>query len=596
MKRAILCVGVNRYVEPGINDLDYAEADATEVYGFFQHRARYDAALHLAAPDPGEVLDSAREMVARLAPGDLFVFFFSGHGYEFLGRHLLLCPKARLNRLQFFQETVPVDLLKEETQKAGVDRVFVLDACRKDLRRDRGGPSGLCGAQGLRNIVAASGDVLAGGAFTLLCACDEGEQAREMPELKRGLFTCALLEEMKVADHAQTELRLDDKWEEQLHARMGQLAALHGMPSNQRPWIKRSGGVPVLLRGAAVTQGQPHPSETEVKVKCPICGRRNLDGTTFECQHCHRDHLCEAHWTEAGRCCEQCAEKAAQTKTEQRRKAEEALEKERLSQEKAEAEQKAREEVARQQREAEARRLAGLQIGSSRRLDLGGGVSLDLCGIPAGEFRMGTLDGCDDEKPVGLVRITQPFWMGKYAVTQAQYRAVMGANPSRHQGADKPVHDVSWEDATEFCQRLSQKVGQTVRLPTEAEWEYACRAGTTTQYYHGDSEDGLATVAWYGRPRGEGPQRVGQKRPNLWGLYDMHGNVWEWCQDWYGPYPGVDEADPQGPATGSFRVVRGGCWYSYAIYCRTAFRGNGYYPTNSYNSIGFRPVLPPGQP
>jgi len=316
------------------------------------------------------------------------------------------------------------------------------------------------------------------------------------------------------------------------------------MPSNQRPWIKRSGGVPVLLRGAA----EPPPPVPPVP-PCPVCGLHNDVADTFRCRLCGQDFLCRGHFMSAERCCEKCAEKAK----------------------------------------------PGPQIGGTHRLDLGGGLSLELCGIPAGEFRMGSLDGYDDEKPVHLVRITQPFWMGKYAVTQAQYMAVMGTNPSTHQGADKPVHNVSWKQATKFCQRLSQKVGQTVRLPTEAEWEYACRAGTTTQYYHGDSEDGLATVAWYGRPHEEGPQDVGQKRPNAWGLYDMHGNVWEWCQDWYGPYPGVGGADPQGPATGSDRVVRGGSWFYDAFDCRTAFRYY-YYPSLSNSLVGFRPVLPPGQP
>ena len=651
MKRAILCVGVNRYVEPGINDLDYAEADATEVYGFFQHRARYDAALHLAAPDPGEVLDSAREMVAKLAPGDLFVFFFSGHGYEFLGRHLLLCPKARLNRLQFFQETVPVDLLKEETQKAGVDRVFVLDACRKDLRKDKGGPSGFRGAQGLRDIVAAPVDVLAGGAFTLLCACDEGEQAREMPELKRGLFTCALLEEMKVADHAQTELRLDDKWEQQLHARMGQLAALHGMPSNQRPWIKRSGGVPVLLRGSAkVTQGQPRPSETAVKVKCPICGRRNLEGATFECQHCHRDHLCEVHWTEAEGCCKECAEKAERKREE--------------------AEQKAREEAARQQREAEARRLADPQIGGTHRLELGGGVSLELCGIPAGEFLMGSTQAerdwaagpegqgkaewfVDEGATPRLTRIRQGFWAGRTEVTVGQWKRFV-AETSYCTEAEKageawcwdwdkntwavvkgkswsdpnygfPVQDehpvacISWNDAQAFCKWLTEKVrvagrlpaGMACRLPMESEWEYACRGGRQgTKFWWGDvvaegkgrlnaaSDDNLGGKppgsVWVTKfPWSDGYAWVspvdafGPMGRNGFGLADMLGNLWEWCLDGWNDQGAQAECYT---GTSAWRVLRGGSFADAPGRVRCASR-DGTDPSYAFASGGFRVVM-----
>jgi len=153
IKRTALCV--NWYRDPGINGLQFAEADATELYAFFKRSAGYDEVRHLMAPEADQVLDCAREMAAGLEAGDLFVFFFAGHGYEFQGRHLLLSRKARVSRLHFFHQTVPVDLLKEETQQAGVDRVFVLDACRTDLLKDRGGASGLRGAQGLRDLLTA---------------------------------------------------------------------------------------------------------------------------------------------------------------------------------------------------------------------------------------------------------------------------------------------------------------------------------------------------------------------------------------------------------------------------------------------------------
>ena len=159
------------------------------------------------------------------------------------------------------------------------------------------------------------------------------------------------------------------------------------------------------------------------------------------------------------------------------------------------------------------------------------------------------------------VTITKPFYMGKYVVTQEQYEAIMGNNPSHFKGAQNPVEMVSWDDAQAFCQKLSKKSGKTVRLPTEAEWEYACRAGTSTKYYSGDSEEDLKRVAWYEANSNDTTHPVGQKEPNKFGLYDMHGNVWQWCQDWYGDYTANEVADPQGPAQGASRVLRGGSWY-----------------------------------
>jgi len=206
--------------------------------------------------------------------------------------------------------------------------------------------------------------------------------------------------------------------------------------------------------------------------------------------------------------------------------------------------------------------------------DLGNGVKLEMVEVPGGTFQMGSANGRADEKPVHQVMVSA-FVMGKYEVTQAQWQAVMGNNPSELKGDDLPVESVSWEEAQEFCRKLSSQTGNHYRLPTEAEWEYACRAGTT-----GDYAD-LDATAWYGgkmHPVGQ----IGQKQPNAWGLYDMRGNAWEWCQDWYDSnyYSQSPATNPQGPSSGSSRVYRGACWFIYASGCRTAFRAN--------NSPGFR--------
>jgi len=187
-------------------------------------------------------------------------------------------------------------------------------------------------------------------------------------------------------------------------------------------------------------------------------------------------------------------------------------------------------------------------------LDLGGGVTMKLVLIRPGKFMMG------DEKDQHEVAISKPFYMGVTEVTQAQYEAVMGTNPSHFKGATNPVEMVFWNDAAEFCKKLSEKTRQTFRLPTEAEWEYACRAGTQTAFSFGDDPSALGDYAWWGRNSAKTTHPVGQKKPNAWGLYDMHGNVWEWCADWHGAYPKDPVTDPSGPATGRYRVLRGGSW------------------------------------
>jgi formylglycine-generating enzyme required for sulfatase activity len=242
-----------------------------------------------------------------------------------------------------------------------------------------------------------------------------------------------------------------------------------------------------------------------------------------------------------------------------------------------------------------------------------------LVWIKPGTFMMGSpddeVDRSDNEGPQTQVILSQGFWMSKYETTQGAYLAVMGANPSYHKGdTNRPVERVSWKNATNYCGKLTVReraagrlpTGYEYRLPTEAEWEYACRAGTMTRFSFGDdlSDTQLGDYAWNVSNSGGTSHPVGLKQPNAWGLYDMHGNVWEWCLDWYETYPGGSVTDPRGPTTfwtdprgwtmGSYR---GGSWGCDGWNCRSALRIRNEYPPNTpFDDLGFRAVLAPGKP
>lgn len=236
-------------------------------------------------------------------------------------------------------------------------------------------------------------------------------------------------------------------------------------------------------------------------------------------------------------------------------------------------------------------------------------VGMQFVEIPAGDFLMGSpTSEAGDFDLQHTVRITRPFRLGIYPATQEQFETVMGTNPSGFsptgghathvEGRDTsnhPVDAVTWHEAVEFCRRLSalpeeRQAGRLYRLPTEAEWEYACRAGSTTRYYFGDDDSQLAEYAWFGKMDGTHP--VGQKKPNVWGFYDMHGNVCECCNDWWGEdyYANSPTDDPTGPESGTARIVRGGCWIYGAWKCRSSSR-SCFRPFDRFNEIGFRVAL-----
>lgn len=215
--------------------------------------------------------------------------------------------------------------------------------------------------------------------------------------------------------------------------------------------------------------------------------------------------------------------------------------------------------------------------------------------IESGCFKMGShkppTERTVGETPAHQVCIDKPFYIGETEVTQRQWQEVMGKNPSKSKVEDKPVERVSWNDVQDFIQQLNAREGGALfRLPTEAEWEYAARAGSETDYCYGDSPGSLAAYAWFGNLGYNGtPQIVGQKKANDWGLRDVHGNVWEWVQDWYGPYSDGSQTNPTGPESGKFRVYRGGSYVGKASEVRSSVRYSAL-PTAHTQDLGFRLV------
>ena len=211
--------------------------------------------------------------------------------------------------------------------------------------------------------------------------------------------------------------------------------------------------------------------------------------------------------------------------------------------------------------------------------------------VEGGTFIMGCIEGeCEsNELPTHQVTVSS-FYMGKYEITQKEWEGVMGNNPSSIKGDNLPVENVSWNDIQEFIFRLNAVTGKKYRLPTEAEWEYAARGGNQSNGFKYSGSNNLDAVAWYAGNSGNNTHPVGYKQPNELGIYDMSGNVWEWCSDWYGEYPEFSQINPQGPVSGSERIGRGGAYYVIATRCRVSNRDSD--PPNLFGStLGFRLVL-----
>ena len=226
------------------------------------------------------------------------------------------------------------------------------------------------------------------------------------------------------------------------------------------------------------------------------------------------------------------------------------------------------------------------------------GISIEMVKVEAGTFMMGATsemkdsydDPDSDEKPVHQVTLTNDYYMGKYEVTQALWQAVMGSNPSNFKGDNLPVEKVSWNDCQEFISKLNSLTGRKFRLPTEAEWEYAARGGKKSRGYQYSGSSNISDVVWYKDNSANKTHPVGTKQANELGIYDMSGNVWEWCSDRYGSYSSFSQTNPTGSYSGAFRVLRGGGWGSFAWFCCLSFRRN-FAPDFRHYDLGLRLAL-----
>jgi formylglycine-generating enzyme required for sulfatase activity len=611
-KRFALIIGVDEYRDKQINRLYGAAKDARTLADALVRYAGFpaDQVTLLATGEAEEREPSRANILQRLlnlngaVPKDgLLLISFSGHGMQRGDRAFLLSSDARVGSMSLLENTsIGVSQMKAFIRQSGAKQVLmILDACRNDPGGRADAPNPLTGAYRF-DFDTRNQEVEA---FATLYATEVGERAYEYTEKNQGYFTWALVEGLKgEAANERGEVTLSGLVR-YLQEKVPKRVLLDlGQEKKQRPWADIQGYKAdelVISINARVATEKPAAGSVDaaaVELTFWESIKNSPDVEDF------REYLKEypaGRFAGLARNRVRQLEAAAKTNTP----GTEPVGGNRTNTSPGPTGDNKQEHVELQTYKETA-----------------GGAGIEMVRVPAGKFTMGSPDGEGeaDEHPQHEVSVSS-FYMGKYEVTQGQWRAVaklpkmridLNPNPSKFDGNDNlPVEQVSWEDAIEFCDRLSRATGKRYRLPTEAEWEYACRA-TTRGPYAGRLDE----MGWYGNNSGRiqidadeiwrtdqgnyakritdnGCQthQVGQKKPNGFGLYDMHGNVWEWCMDWYSDsyYSRSPSTDPVGPSTGSSRVRRGGSCYNLAAGLRSADRG-GFAPVFRYFDLGFRLV------
>ena len=567
MKRVGLFVGINDYDE--IPRLSCAVNDATQL-GLDFRGAQYDEVelLHDRQCNSINIVNKVSSLVSGLTPGDIFVFYFAGHGRENNGVLYLAGVSSRSDLFGHDSVSIP-DLIKV-TNKRGLNRLFILDCCRNDiLGGSRAASVEVC--SGARDIALTNAVVQNQDQEIIppliLNSCSAGQLAFENRTENHGYFTSALL---KVIN--DTAVNSFDLFRSNLK--------ITGTPKPQN--ISWAGSFDnwrdILLFKHWDNKSGPKPDPDDIAKYELMIYKPEVEDLLKKCGEKCPSEIFRTYQTAV--------------KAEEDEKYTAAVHFLKMAKEKLE---KLKNDLPVPEK-------------FSGKVNLPGGHILEMVQIEPGTFTMGSPEnelGRRGHEKQHQVTLTKRFYLGKYPVTQKEYQAVMGRNPSFYKGDNLPVEQVSWDDAKRFCSELNYlkrdelPAGYRFDLPTEAQWEYACRAGTTTALNNGLNLTSaknrcphLDEVAWYEENSGIKTHPVGQKKPNTWGLYDMHGNVDEWCNDWYADYPSSAVTDPTGPASGSCRVIRGGSWDGYARYCRSAFRSN-IDPTIRNDGVGFRVALVP---
>ena len=548
MKRKALFVGINAYNDSAIADLSFAIADAAALYGQFCALGFTSKLLSDQATTRERVIGAFREFTKDLASGDVFIFYFAGHGFTQVGGggQLLVARDDSYDLIsQGYGGGIPYDYLTRELEQHGCHSVFVLDACRSDiLANTRGVGYPTRDLVPKENLVCQQAQ---GGSMVAMRSCSTRQLSHEVPKLEHGLYTAAMLDVLQEHVDNGQNISFDAALSDAVAVRMAILAAQHGISGRQDPEFVKSGLAlpsvwPLNPRNGSPSQTMVRPLP---KVEAPNVILAQSVANSSE-----------------------------------------------------------------------------PKPGDEMTITLPGGVPMAFCWCPATTSEAWKkISGGDDffwmgsplsEHCCGMttekrhhVTLTKGFWMGKYEVTQQQWECVMGNNPSCFKGPRRPVNKVSWIDCQLFISKLNQE-GILSRdyefsLPTEAQWEYSCRAGTTTAYSFGSTLNGDKATCNGEHPYGtntkgcypDGTTPVGSYAPNSWGIFDMHGNVEEWCADWFEERYGGDAIDPVGPTSGTFRIMRGGSWCSFADGCRSASR-SWLRPEAGGHLTGFRLVCSAG--
>jgi formylglycine-generating enzyme required for sulfatase activity/uncharacterized caspase-like protein len=637
-KNWAICVGINQY--DNLSPLNYAVRDAEAMRDYFTEVGFDQVYLFTdnspAITDAGKPFNSqpsfgslrrflrVRFDNAFLSSGDNFWFFFSGHGMRHGEKDYLLPCDGDPHPEGIEETAIPLSYVSERLRRCGADNVvLLLDACRNE-----GSSKGIgLGEEEQQGVIT-------------LASCSPSERSYEIEALQQGSFTYALLEALRI--QGPGNCATVERLEQRLRYRIPEINQAHRKPK-QNPYAVVE---PAFKYHLILLQNQATLKDVDT-----------LKMRAYEVQNERNLVLAEQLWTRilAVSPADPQALKALQQiwtlappvqpvqpffKSRGDKSAKSSpsppvpkspilpvskfpnrpqVSPSSLSENKVFINRRKILSLGGQGILLIAGMAAfipvvfkwiGGMITASQKPSivlvnyqetLPGGIKLDMVTLPAGSFLMGSPasdpDAESDEKPQHQVTL-KSFSIGKYSVTQEQYQAVMGNNPSNFKDNPKnPVENVSWNDAQEFCKKLSQLTGKKYRLPTEAEWEYACRAGTQTRFYFGDDAAKLGDYGWYNENSGSKTHPVGQKKPNDWGLYDMSGNVWEWCENpYHDSYANKPENIKNNGNTAwpssdiSLRVMRGGSWNVNSRNCRSANRFRDY-ADYRYYYVGFRLVL-----